>query len=84
MSEDKKVKRAGRSLKSVPQKGEGTVIEVFYRGGRVEQFRATQSGGTVSYALDLKSSPPILVISGSTAGQDLLINFSEVQRFATL
>lgn len=84
MSEEKKPRKTGRSLKAAPQKGEGTVVEVFYRDGRVEQFRATEPGGTVSYLLDLKTSPPILAISGSAAGDDLVINFCEVQRFATL
>ena len=83
MNEEKKVTKAGRSAKSAPSKGVGTLVEVFYRDGSVEQFRAAAPDALVSYALDLKSVPPVLSISGSAAGEVLVINFVEVRRFAT-
>ena len=84
MNEEKKPKKPTRTTKSAPTKGEGSVVEVFYRDGSVEQFHPTELGGKVSYTLDLKTEPPILVLSGSSAGEELLINFCEVKRFATL
>ena len=83
MNEEKKVAKVSRSAKSAPHKGVGTLVEVFYRDGGVEQFRAATPDATVSYALDLKSDPPILSIGGSAAGDALIINFLEVRRFAT-